>query len=150
MRWIATLLPWVLMAGCQAPQIRSEPIASDTYQVTRRSEFGPAIAKKQAYEHAEAHAAQQGKRMVPVAEEASMEDELRNQFEYHSLVLTYRLVDADDPARETAAEQTPAPTPLTDEDDLYTKLTKLKAMKDEGLLTDEEFQRVKEEILASP
>lgn len=150
MRWIMVLLMGVMLTGCKTPKIHSEPIAPDTYQVTRRSEFGPAITRKQAYEYAEAHAAQEGKRMVAVSEEASTEDELRNQFEYDTFELTYRLVDPNDPALQNTTQETPAttPAPITQDDDLYTKLTKLKAMKDEGLLTDEEFQAVKEEIMA--
>ncbi len=154
MRWIVLLLTGVLLAGCKAPTIRSEPIAPDTYEVTRRSEMGPAITKRMAYDHAEAHAVQEGKRVVPISEEMSVEDGLRDAFTYHAFRLVYRLVDADDPALQTATEQPPgtatSPSPLTEDDDLYTKLTKLKAMKDEGLLSDEEFQRVKAEVMASP
>lgn len=152
MRWIVLLLTGVLLAGCKAPKIANEPIAPDTYEVTRRSEMGPAITKRMAYDYAEAHAVQEDRRLVAIAEEMSVEDNLRDAFTYHTFTLTYRLVEADDPALQAAAEQTSAMTtpPLTEEDDLYTKLTKLKAMKDEGLLSDEEFQRVKEEVMASP
>lgn len=152
MRWIVLLLTGALLAGCKPPKIHTEPIAPDTYEVTRRSEMGPAITKRMAYDHAEAHAVQEDKRLVAIAEEMSVEDNLRDQFTYHTFQLTYRLVDPDDPVLQVAAEQTPATvtSPLTEDDDLYTKLTKLKAMKDEGLLSDEEFQRVKEEVMASP
>jgi hypothetical protein len=150
MRWIMVLLMGVMLTGCKTPKIQSEPIAPDTYRVARRTEFGPAITKKQAYAYAEAHAAQEGKRMVAVSEEASTEDALRDQFKYDTFELTYRLVDPNDPALKDATRETPAtaPVPITQDDDLYTKLTKLKAMRDEGLLTDEEFQAVKETIMA--
>lgn len=151
MRWILLALLIFSLVGCMNAPIRSKSMGPDTYQVTRRSELGPKLTKKQAYDHAEAHAKQEDKGVVTVAEEMTLDDDLRGHHDYHTFTLTYRLVDADDPALQEKTEASPTevamPTPITTDDDLYTKLMKLQAMREEGLLTDEEFQRVKAEVL---
>ncbi|MFC1765739.1 SHOCT domain-containing protein [Planctomycetota bacterium] len=151
MRWILILLFCVCLAGCKSAPIHPKSVGPDTYQVVRRTEFGPAITQKQAYEAAQAHAAQENKRVVALSENMSLEEDFRAKYDYHTFELTYRLVDPNDPVlQEIAQESTQTssiPAPITDSDDLYTKIMKLQALKDDGLLTEEEFLRVKEDLM---
>lgn len=151
MRYITVVFVLSLLAGCQSTGSQIQSMGSDTYRVKVRTEFGPHITQAQAHDRARVYAAKAGKNLVVVDEKMSVEDQLQAD-DYHTVELTFRLVEKITAARDSdQGSDTPPKSTTSDltesSDDTYTKLMKLKAMRDEGLLTDDEFQQVKAEIL---
>lgn len=149
-----------VVAGCTT-STGIMPMGPDTYAVTAQSELGPGNAQKKALEDANAFAASKGKHMIPKSVQTRADyDSFGDRI--HVYELTFRLVDSDDPEyQRTNLGQGPdlivkheseldADISIDDAsggNDVYTQLMKLKALKDDGILTDEEFEQEKKKVL---
>ncbi len=155
----ALLSPMLLVIQGCATSTGVMPMGPDTYVVTGESQFGPGGAQKKALEDANAFAATKDKHMIPINVETRID---WYPSASHVYELTFRLVDSDDPEyRRTNLEQLPdlivkheneldadiAIDDASGSDDIYTQLMKLKALKDDGILTEEEFQQEKKKVL---
>ncbi|MBL7186301.1 MAG: SHOCT domain-containing protein [Phycisphaerae bacterium] len=150
----------LLIQGC-ASSTGVLPMGPDTYTVTGQSEFGPGYAQKKALKDANAFAVADGKHMIPTTVQTRSDfDSFGDRI--HVYELTFRLVDSDDPEyKRTNLQRLPdkiirhekvidADVTIdnsSESDDIYTQLMKLKALKDDGILTEEEFQQEKKRVI---
>ncbi len=144
----------ISFSGC-ASSTKVMPMGPDTYTVTAQSEFGPGFAQEEALKKANAYAVEKGKHMIPVnvnkqADFDSFSDRI------HSYELTFRVVSSTDPEyQRTNLVSTPDVTikhenkndKTHNQSNMYSELTQLKSLLDEGILTEEEYQNKKKEIL---
>ena len=137
------------------------PMGKDTYIVTGSSEFGTASAQKAAVSEANAFAAARGKRMLPLTVQSGGELDFMGDT-IRTYELQFRLVGEDDPewqrtqlnavpdtvvtindTRNPAIPKADVPSP-----DLLVELKKLRALLDEGAITQDEFDELKARLLA--
>ena len=144
-----------LMTACTSTGVI--PIGPDTYTIGTTSELSPAIAKKQAMKEAVAYCQSQGKEIMPMqTQHGSHRDAFGDNlatFDY-----TFRCLDQSDadlgrpelknPTVDINVDQKIKTTGKKDsKSDLYTELKKLDQLKQDGILTEEEFQIQKKKIL---
>lgn len=145
----------ILISACSS----STPVQSlspDTFTINATSEFGSAYAKNRAIEKANNFAAERNKHMIPVHFQQGSEVDFWGDLIY-TYELTFRVVDENDPEyRRTDLDPNPdivvqmKPDKSTSSDqnaDLYTELTKLKALLDDGVINQAEYDKKKTEIL---
>jgi hypothetical protein len=144
----------ISLSGC-ASSTKVMPMGPDTYTVTAQSEFGPVYAQEEALKKANAYAVEQGKHMIPVSVNKQADfDSFGDRI--HSYELTFRIVSSTDPEyQRTNLVSTPDviikhenkndKTP--NQSNMYSELTQLKSLLDEGIITEEEYQNKKKEIL---
>ncbi len=127
----------VLLVLCSSLAIAEvTPVSDDTF-VIRRSDKGgifgnTAKMRDKVLREAEEFAAERGK----IVETVTLSETGKGFMRFAKIEYTFRLVDA-----ETTVKADERPT------DLYTELKKLAELRDDGLLTDEEFETEKKELL---
>jgi len=154
------VLALILIAAC-ATTNEVVPMGPDTYMVTASSEFGADRAARAAIEEATNFAKSLGLQMVPVSTKTDSELDFLDD-DVYSCELVFRLVGEGDPeyrktnlvplqkVRVEPAELA-APSKVrtsVDVSELASQLRELKALLDEGILTQEEFDAEKAKVLA--
>ena len=130
----------IAFLGCGKPQV--VPMDGDTYLVQKRSAqvgFGPPEgAKAEVYEIANAFCANQGKVVETVAFHMVDSGFARPG----SVSLQFRCVPPP-----LAAKPSPTATPAEARTDAAKRLEDLKKLRDQGLITQEDYDKKKKEIL---
>lgn len=146
------LVAFLVLTAC-ATTSGVAPMGPDTFTVTGRSEFGSHKAKHAALEEANKYAAERGLYMIPVSVEASSESDFMGDRIY-TYDLVFRLVDESDPEYQRTNLKEAPDIVIRDErksesakPSRYDRLRELKALLDEGVLTQEEFDAEKLKIL---
>jgi len=145
--WAADVLP-VVAAGDGSYRV----VAKATHKFTRNTKKLTDAAMAAATQFCE----KEGKQLKVVSVSENKSNYLVGDFA--QITLTFQALGANDPAlaapagtptpaRAMAAAAAPAPTPMTT-DQLQSELTKLDDMRKKGLLTDTEFDALKQKILS--
>lgn len=133
------VVTFVLLAICSSIVMADVVQLSDDTFVIRRSDKGgifgnTAKMRDKVLSEASEFAAERGK----IAETVTLSETGKGAFRFAKIEYTFRLVDPE--PTEKAAEEGKSI-------DLYTELKKLAELRDEGILTDEEFEAEKKELL---
>jgi len=150
---VLPLLSWAFITSGCCHSTGVLPFGPDTYTI---KVGGDCDATKTALEEANAFAASKGKHMIPIEVKTPSRGELANYYE-----LTFRLVDASDPEyRRTRPQRAPdavigysgeldaeVNVSALGDNHAFTQLRQLKALRDDGILTEEEYQRAKQKLL---
>ena len=153
------LLATVIVLGASATHAADPEVVQlgpDTYMITRTSKAGMftnmSKLKSRVIQQANGFAASKGMIAVQISENQQRPVVMGfPSFEYR-----FRLVDPDAPEPEptvakpdagSLSDAEPTDTDSESKPDLYTELKKLDELRDEGLLTDEEFEQEKKELL---
>ena len=157
------LLFVLLLSGCFASN--TVQLSPDTYMIRVEDHggifgFNRGKLKSSAIQQANDFAASKGKIAIPVAMDSHPVGVLGD---WAAVEYQFRVVSKDDPESKRTS-LTPRPDIVIEKTseisvdmetkdqtektkDVYTELMKLKALKDDGILTEEEFQREKKKIL---
>ena len=125
------------------------PLGNNSYSLTVRAtnKFtrNTQKLKEQALQAATQFCAREGKqvKVVSVQEDKA----LFMVGDYAQTTLTFRALSPGDPDLVVATEDRPRPPPPINADVLTSELTKLDALRKQGLLTDEEFAAAKKKLL---
>lgn len=144
--------PFILSTCTSSGVIEMGP---DTYSIGTTSEFSTAYAKKSAMREAVAYCNQQGKSILPVSTQHGKHrdacgDNLAT-FDY-----TFRCPSEEDSElarpelrnKHVDVNVTHQKTAKSSNGDLYTELRKLAELRDDGVLTEEEFKEQKQKALS--
>jgi hypothetical protein len=136
---VATLAVALILVGCANPGIVQ--VTEDTYLIKRSDKagiFGNAIEMRdEVLREADAFAAGKGK----VAEEVILNEIPVGMGRLAKVEYTFRLVDPE------SVSEMPAPRADEGTKDTYTEILKLDDLRQRGLITDEEYEAEKRELL---
>lgn len=145
--WLGLMLLGLVQA--QASEVSAiTPAADDTYKVTVKATHkftrNTDKLKERALQVAEEFCAKQGRQLKVVHVDESKSMYLMGDFA--QVTLTFKPVAAAAQAPTAAPLAASTPKPLTT-DELGTELTKLDELRKKGLLTDAEFDALKQKLL---
>lgn len=150
----------VIFIGCTTSGVI--PMGPDTYSVSTTNELSPALAKKQAIEAAAKHCQSLGKQAMPVqTQQGSHVDAFGdNLATYDYMFRCLSPGDKDlgrpeikDPALKLSIDQKIEEKKdiqtksNSSGSDLYIELKKLQQLKDDGIITEQEFQELKRKTI---
>ena len=145
----------IVLTGCTSSGVLQ--IGPDTYTVGTTSELSPAYAKKLAMQEAMDYCKAQGKEIMPMqTQTGSHRDAFGDNLATYDY--TFKCLSPGDPQLGRPEFQNPTVDinlnqktqtniQKNEESDLYTELMKLNELKEEGIITEEEFQVEKKELL---
>jgi hypothetical protein len=160
MRSFVLFIVAFILGGCTSSGVI--PIGQDTYSISTTSELSPAYAKKNAMNEALKYCQSLGKEIMPMQmKEGTHRDTFGDNlatFDY-----TFRCLAAGDPqlgrpelkdptVNVNITDSSPGDRRVTEsksQDDLYTQLVSLDRLRNEGIISDEEFEEQKRRVLAS-
>jgi len=151
------LLVLFFLSGCSTSSGVLQ-IGPDTYTISTSNEISPAWAKKRALEDADKHCRSIGKFIMPMQERGgSHVDTFGDNIATYDF--TFRCLGANDPMLSRPELKDPTLNVKIDQNvsmtsnlekaqkneniDLYTELQKLDQLRQQGILTEEEFQELK-------
>ena len=137
-------------------------IGPDTYTIGTSNEISPAWAKKRALEDADKHCRSIGKYIMPMQERSgSHVDTFGDNIATYDF--TFRCLAANDPMlsrpelkdptlnvnidQDVTTTSNSEAEPGEQESDLYTELLKLDQLRKQGIITEDEFQKLKQSVI---